>query len=124
MTEGQQPDASVLAMAITHGLNTNIVRKWLVGHGLKRMGDAVPVTSGTAAALQFVPVELQWSEPVAAGLASQTGIRPHRTSARQPAREAPVHCERKRAVRGAVARSSRCAVRSLKSPRMPEGRID
>jgi len=76
MAECRQPDASVSAVAIAHGLNTNVVRKWLAGRGLKRMGDAVPAASRcTAPALQFVPVELPRSEPVAAGPASQPDIR-------------------------------------------------
>ena len=62
MAECRQPDASVSAVAIAHGLNTNVVRKWLAGRGLKRMGGAVPAaSSGTAPALQFVPVELPQS---------------------------------------------------------------
>lgn len=75
LAECRQPDASISAVAIAHGLNTNVVRKWLSGHGLKRMGDAVPSASGTAPALQFVPVELPRSEPVATGPAFQPDIR-------------------------------------------------
>ena len=72
LAECRQPDASVSAVAIAHGLNTNVVRKWLAGRGLKRMGDAVPAASRcTAPALQFVPVELPRSEPVDAVPASQ-----------------------------------------------------
>lgn len=70
----QQPGASVAAVALAHGLNVNLVRKWLVGRGLKRSGlDAprevsgvrAPVESVAAVAaaaalpsLQFVPVRL------------------------------------------------------------------
>ena len=73
----RQPGASVSAVAIAHGLNTNVARKWLAGHGLKRMGDAVSTTSGTAPVLQFVPVELPRSDPVVAVAmpASQPDIR-------------------------------------------------
>lgn len=52
----RQPGASVPAVAITRSLNTNVVRKWLAGRGLKRMGDAVHATNGNAPAQQFVPV--------------------------------------------------------------------
>ena len=52
----RQPGASVSAVAFTHRHNTNVVRKWLAGRSLKRMGDAVPATKGTTPALQFVPV--------------------------------------------------------------------
>jgi transposase len=67
--------SSVSAVAIAHGLNANVVRKWLAGRGLKRMGAAAPAARGTAPALQFVPVELPRSEPVAAAPAAQTDIR-------------------------------------------------
>lgn len=45
LAECRQPGASVSAVAIAHGLNTNVVRKWLSGRGLKRMGDAVPAAT-------------------------------------------------------------------------------
>lgn len=66
LAQCQQPGASVAAVALAHGLNVNLVRKWLVGRGLKRSGlpaprsaaRARPVTDEPAAAsLQFVPVE-------------------------------------------------------------------
>ena len=37
LAECRQPGASVAAVAIAHGLNPNIVRKWLAGRNLKRM---------------------------------------------------------------------------------------
>lgn len=65
----REPGASVAAIALAHGLNANLVRKWLVGRGLKRCGlqnpppAGVPAAAATppaqaAAALQFVPVQL------------------------------------------------------------------
>jgi transposase len=55
----REPGASVSAVAIAHGLNTNLVRKWLQGRGLKRAGLAPPAAVASAApALQFVPVSL------------------------------------------------------------------
>lgn len=72
----RQPDASVAGVALSHGLNVNLVRKWLVGRGVKRAGLTIgsapvaslradsPVTPPTASAgLQFVPVSLATSEP-------------------------------------------------------------
>ena len=58
--------ASIAAVALSHGLNANLVRKWLVGRGLKRTGIPAPVavkTSVAAAPLlaadaRFVPIEL------------------------------------------------------------------
>lgn len=74
LAECRQPGASVSAVAIAHGLNTNVVRKWLTGRGLKRMGVAAPPASGAAPALQFVHVELSRSEHVVAAPASQPDI--------------------------------------------------
>lgn len=67
LAECQQPGASVAAVALAHGLNVNLVRKWLVGRGIKRTGLPAPRTvtqappgsaEATAASLQFIPVEL------------------------------------------------------------------
>jgi transposase len=81
LSECRQPGASVSAVAIAHGLNTNVVRKWLAGRGLKRMGTAAAAAATEAAsrvitpALQFVPVELAQSAPVLAAHAAQPDIR-------------------------------------------------
>ena len=66
LSECRQPGASISAVAIAHGLNTNVVRKWLAGRGLKRMGAAAASARDTTPALQFVPVELARSAPVVA----------------------------------------------------------
>ena len=72
LAECQQPGASVAAIALAHGLNVNLLRKWLVGHGIKRTGLASPRTVTrkpraavvqAAAPLQFIPLEVA---PVAA----------------------------------------------------------
>lgn len=75
LCECRQPGASVSAVAIAHGLNTNVVRKWLAGRGLKRMGAAPGEARDTMPALQFVPVELPRSAPVVATTSSQPDIR-------------------------------------------------
>jgi len=64
----REPGASVAAVAQAHGLNANLVRKWLVGRGLKRCALQNPPPAGVPAAaapppaqapaLQFVPVQL------------------------------------------------------------------
>jgi transposase len=36
LSECQKPGASIAAVALAHGLNANLVRKWLVGRGLGR----------------------------------------------------------------------------------------
>lgn len=67
LAECEEPEASVAAIALAHGLNVNLLRKWLVGRGIKRTGLApprtvtgahVPAAAPTATPLQFVPVEL------------------------------------------------------------------
>ena len=63
----QEPGASVAAIALAHGLNVSLVRKWLVGRGIKRARLPAPrtvapmplaVSEPAAASLQFIPVEL------------------------------------------------------------------
>jgi transposase len=67
LAECQQPGASVAAIALAHGLNVNLLRKWLVGRGIKRTGLAAPRTvtrkaasadDTTSSSLQFIPVEI------------------------------------------------------------------
>jgi transposase len=74
--ECQQPGASVAAVAIAHSLNPNVVRKWLAGQDLKRMGAARPATATREPSLQFVPVEVAKPEHHLANIAtSQPDIR-------------------------------------------------
>ena len=49
-----EPGASISAVALAHGLNANLVRKWRAGRGLKRAGIATPVA--VAAATTGVPM--------------------------------------------------------------------
>src|SRR5688572_33496230 len=74
LAECQQTGASVAAVALAHGLNINLVRKWLVGRGIKRTGLPAPRTvtrtepaaaERTAASLQFIPVEVAPVAPAA-----------------------------------------------------------
>ncbi|TAL17273.1 MAG: transposase, partial [Aquabacterium sp.] len=44
LAECEEPEASVAAIALAHGLNVNLLRKWLVGRGIKRTGLAPPRT--------------------------------------------------------------------------------
>ena len=37
LRECREPRASIAAVALAHGLNANLVRKWLVGRGLGRL---------------------------------------------------------------------------------------
>ncbi len=72
LAECQAPGASVAAIALAHGLNVNLVRKWLVGRGIKRAGLSAPrvvapvplvVSEPLATALQFIPVGLAPEAP-------------------------------------------------------------
>jgi transposase len=69
-----EPGASVAAVALSHGLNANLVRKWLAGRGLKRAGVAAPALTRAVAAppllqpvlpaqAKFVPVAVAPSPP-------------------------------------------------------------
>lgn len=117
LAECQQPGASVAAVALAHGLNVNLVRKWLVGRGLKRAGLAAPRTAGhsqTAAAavqtvssapLPFVPVTLHSLDPDAAA----------RPNERALAAAADIHVEVRRggaqlSVRWPASQAQSCAV--------------
>lgn len=84
LAECQQPGASVAAVALAHGLNVNLLRKWLVGRGIKRTGLSAPgtVTHKLASAddtpmssLQFIPVEIA-PAPVAATAAATEQTEP------------------------------------------------
>jgi transposase-like protein len=45
LAECQQSGASVAAVALAHGLNVNLLRKWLVDRGIKRTGLAATCTA-------------------------------------------------------------------------------
>lgn len=90
LEECRQPGASVAAVALAHGLNVNLVRKWLVGRGLKRTGLAAPRQAAAAMpSMQFVPVELTATgvvEPAAVDVAAQ----------QRSVLEEPIHIELRR----------------------------
>lgn len=69
LSDCRQPGASVSSVALAHGLNVNVVRKWLAGHGMKRCASAVQTAP---APLEFVPVSV--SAPAAACVAASTDI--------------------------------------------------
>lgn len=84
LAECQRPGASVAAIALAHGLNVNLLRKWLVGRGIQRTGLVAPraVTRTAAGAdetsarsLQFIPVEIA-SAPVVATAAEPERAEP------------------------------------------------
>ena len=81
LAECMQPGASVAAVALAHGLNVNLLRKWLVGRGIKRTGLAAPRTvtrkpvgvDTSLSSLQFIPLEIaSVAETAAAAAPEQT----------------------------------------------------
>ena len=85
------PGASTAGVALAHGLNANLVRKWRAGHGLKRAGSVVepaaaiepprrPVSAAPpvrAAKAEFVAVEMPASlEKTVASTAVQANAAP------------------------------------------------
>lgn len=81
LAECQRSGASVAAVAMSHGLNVNLVRKWLVGRGLKRDGLQAPrgvrpqpsmstpgalPADGSPTMAQFIALPLPAATPVAA----------------------------------------------------------
>lgn len=85
LAECQQPGASVAAVALAHGLNVNLLRKWLVGRGIKRAGLAAPRTvtrklahtdDTSTPSLQFIPVEIAPETTVAPAAAPEQAEAP------------------------------------------------
>ena len=98
-----EPGASIAAVALSHGLNANLVRKWLVGRGLKRAGIQAPVAMvassaatvlpsaaapSLAADIQFLPIELD-------ARAQASCAEPRQTDA-SPAVQEPIRIELRR----------------------------
>jgi hypothetical protein len=61
----RQPGASIAAVALAHGLNSNVVHKWLAGIGMKRFGQSLSAEGEPApvAPMQFLPVGLAANGP-------------------------------------------------------------
>lgn len=61
-----EPGASISAVALAHGLNANLVRKWRHGRGLKRTGLATtvaPVPTAVAATPESVAAPSLFAAP-------------------------------------------------------------
>ena len=72
------PGASISGVALAHGLNTNLVRKWRSGRGIKSAGaaitPAVPNKAATVpigAAAEFVAIEMPAPPETAARTAAE-----------------------------------------------------
>ena len=75
----EEPGASISGVALAHGLNANLVRKWRSGRGVKRVGMAITPTAAIHAALaplgaapEFVAVEM----PAPAKTAVRAQVKP------------------------------------------------
>ena len=75
-----EPGASISGVALAHGLNTNLVRKWRSGRGVKRVGMAVtPAASSTAppalaTPAEFVAIEMPACPKHAARTAAEANV--------------------------------------------------
>ena len=91
-----EPGASISGVALAHGLNANLVRKWRSGRGTKRGGMTVAQASSSAAtstpssvAAEFVAVQM----PAPAKATSRAATEP--TAARATV-EPSIHVELRR----------------------------
>ena len=70
------PGASISGVALAHGLNTNLVRKWRSGRGVKRSDVAVPPAAlnmtppPLRAAPEFIAIEMPAPPKAAARVAA------------------------------------------------------
>ena len=89
-----EPGASISGVALAHGLNANLVRKWRSGRGTKRAGMALTpaATSQTpplGAAAKFVALEM----PTPPNAAARAAVEP---TAAVPSVEPLIHVELRR----------------------------
>ncbi len=91
-----EPGASISGVALAHGLNANLVRKWRSGRGTKRGSMAIGPASTSAAtsslpgtAAEFVAVEM----PTPSKAAPRAAINPREPA---PIAEPVIHIELRR----------------------------
>ena len=53
-----EPGASISGVALAHGLNANLVRKWRTGRGVKRVDMAAAAAPALANAAEFIAIEM------------------------------------------------------------------
>lgn len=69
------PGATAAAVALSHGLNANLVRNWLVDRGLKPAGIAAPTPPAVAPNARFLPIEMSLpTEADRSGVPSQADL--------------------------------------------------
>jgi transposase len=72
-----EPGASISGVALAHGLNTNLVRKWRSGRGVKRAGRAITSAAASttpaapSATTEFVAIEMPEPPKLAARAATE-----------------------------------------------------
>ena len=78
-----EPGASISGVALAHGLNANLVRKWRSGRGVKRVGVAFPTPTASkappplGAAAEFIAIQMSAPSKATVGAAAQaTGAAP------------------------------------------------
>ena len=91
-----EPGASISGVALAHGLNANLVRKWRSGRGTKRAVMAIAPTAAIqvppaplGAAPEFIAVEM----PTPLKAAARAAVQPKAAS---PISEALIHIELRR----------------------------
>lgn len=90
-----EPGASISGVALAHGLNANLVRKWRSGRGTKRAGMAITPAAASAAAprlgttAEFVAIEMPAPAQAAARAAAEA-------TAAAPIGELLIHIEFRR----------------------------
>jgi transposase-like protein len=72
LTACKQPGASIAALALQHGMNANVLHRWLKDHrqGTLLLGDG-------ASAPAFIPIDLAASRPVSGSEAEPSASPPH-----------------------------------------------
>lgn len=72
----RQPGASIAAVALAHGINANVVHKWLAGIGMKRSGHRPSsAAQSPVTPMQFLPVGLSASCLESSGSAVDQDVR-------------------------------------------------
>lgn len=91
-----EPGASISGVALAHGLNANLVRKWRAGRGTKRGSMAITLATGAASApaasdvaAEFVAVEM----PAPPKAATRAAVEPREPA---PIAEPLIHVELRR----------------------------
>jgi transposase-like protein len=91
-----EPGASISGVALAHGLNANLVRKWRAGRGTKRGSMAITLATSAASAptasdeaAEFVAVEM----PAPSKAATRAAVEPREPA---PIAEPLIHVELRR----------------------------